>query len=73
MDDGWNINKNMYNIVVGRVRNYGEPEYYNFAREYEDLLEWFDRWVVADVDPESSTLKFKIRPAAEKHVETIYW
>ena len=63
----------MYNIVVGRVRNYGEPEYYNFAREYEDLLEWFDRWVVADVDPESSTLKFKIRPAAEKHVETIYW
>lgn len=52
---------------------YNPSVIYNYAREYEDLLEWFDRWVVADVDPESSTLKFKIRPAAEKHVETIYW
>lgn len=46
---------------------------FNYAHEYEDLLEWLDRWVVADVEPESGTLKFKVRPAAEKHVETIYW
>lgn len=52
---------------------YSPSMIYDYERKYENVLEWFDPWVVVDEEPENETLKFKVRPAGETHTETILW
>lgn len=51
-----------------------EQSIYELWNDYHDIFEYFDDWVVVEIDDSQKNIRaFKMKKKSEEHIETVYW